>query len=343
MLQVVNQTPLAATLTVFPDPQGVECAYANVKASFDFRSGEPLLAAQQANFLAADVYWGEPGKSSLRAAGDVTLLKPATDVIVIGRAIAQGGATQSMEVRLQVGPVQRQLRIYGNRHWVARGKGEFAISEPEPFERMPLRWELAYGGIGALQEGRPQEGDARNPLGRGFIASHDDKIAGQALPNIEDPAMLITAPHDRPAPAGIAPVAPTWSVRSQYAGTYDEAWQRERAPHLPLDFDPRFFNVAAPGMVAPGYLQGGEEVSIVGCSAGAPLRFRLPRLDLRLEWLFNGKAIAAIPVLDTVLFETDVGRLQMVWRAALRVDKNLLKLRELRVACTNLHMTAEAP
>jgi len=137
-------------------------------------------------------------------------------------------------------------------------------------------------------------------------------------------------------------VAPAWRTRSQYAGTYDEAWQTTRAPHLPLDFDSRFFNVAAPGMVAPGYLLGGETVSIVGCTAGAPLHFNLPRPDLQLEWLFDGKAIPATPVLDTVLFETDLGRLQMVWRAALRVDKKLLKLRELRVGCANLHLATEA-
>jgi hypothetical protein len=111
---------------------------------------------------------------------------------------------------------------------------------------------------------------------------------------------------------------------------------------LPLDFDPSFFNVAAPGMVAPGYLQGGEEVSIVGCTAGAPLQFRLPQLDLRLEWLFDGQAIAATPLLDTVLFEMDMGRLQMVWRAELRVDKKLLKLRELRVVCPGLQAATEA-
>jgi hypothetical protein len=341
MLQVVNHTPLTAALTVFPDPQGVECAYANVKATFDFSSGAPVLAATQAAFLATDVYWGEPATSSLRAAADLMLLKPATDVIVLGRAISQRGPTQAMDVRVKVGPVQRKLRVFGNRQWLGNGRRDFSISEPETFERMPLRWELAYGGVGALLDGRAQESESRNPLGRGFVASHDESFAGQSLPNIEDPAMLMASPYDRPAPAGFAPVAPAWRTRSQYAGTYDEAWQKQRAPHLPRDFDARFFNVAAPGMVAPGYLRGGEEVGIVGCTAGAPLQFRLPDLDLQLEWFFDGKAIAAQPVLDTVLFETDLGRLQMVWRAVLRVDKRLLKLRELRVACPGLQ-TAES-
>jgi len=341
MLQVVNQTPLTAALTVFPNPQGIECAYANVKASFDFSSGEPVLSAQQAAFLATDVYWGDPAQSSLRAAADLTLLKPATDVLLLGRAISQRGAVHSMSVGVKVGPLQRQLRILGNRRWIAHGKRDYAISDPELFERVPLRWELAYGGIGAMVDGRVVESEARNPHGRGFIASYEEDVDGRPLPNIEDPAMLIASPQDRPPPAGVAPVAPAWRTRSQHAGTYDEAWQSGRAPHLPLDFDPRFFNAAAPGMVASGYLQGGEDISIIGCTAGAPLQFKLPRLDLQLEWLFDGKAIAARPVLDTVSFETDLGRLQMVWRAELRVDKRLLKLRELRVACPGLQPAAE--
>lgn len=341
MLQVVNSTPLAATLTVFPNARGVECAYANVKATFDFSSGAPRLAAKQTSFLASDVYWGEPDQTSLRAAADLTLLKPATDVLVLGRAVSQRGAVHAMEVEVRVGAVQRRLRITGNRVWRARGR-EWLITEPEPFERMPLRWELAYGGIAPVMDGREAQGEARNPVGRGFVASYDDTFDGVALPNIEDPAMLMSSPQERPAPAGVAPVAPSWQSRSQYAGTYDAAWQKHRAPHLPLDFDPRFFNVAPPQMRAPTYLRGGEDVSITGCTAGAPLAFQLPQLDLQLEWFFDGRVVPATPLLDTVLFETDLGRMQMVWRAELPVDKKLLKLRELRVACPRLLATEPA-
>lgn len=334
MLQVANHTPLPATLAVFANPAGVECAYAAVKASFDFSSGQPRLAARQANFLATDVYWGDPPTSSLRAAADLTLSKPATDVLVLGRAIAPAPA-YSMDVSICVGSVARRLRVFGNRQWVRTEQG-WAISTPEPFERMPLRWELAFGGAAPAAEGQAPEHEPRNPLGRGFVGSWETDFAGRPLPNIEDPAQLIASPADRPQPAGCAPIPPPWQPRRGWAGTYDEAWQATRAPYLPADFDSRFFNVAPPGLVAHGHLEGGEAVEIVGCTAGAPLQFTLPRLDIALEWDFDGRRIPVRPRLDTVLFETDQGRLQMVWRAELATDKKLTRLRQVAVHCAGL-------
>ena len=91
MLQVVNPTPLSAALVVLADPAGVECAYAAVKARFDLSSGVPRLAVRQAGFLAGDVHWGDPAATSLHAAADLTHLKPATDVLLLGCAVAAGG------------------------------------------------------------------------------------------------------------------------------------------------------------------------------------------------------------------------------------------------------------
>lgn len=334
MLQVVNTTPLPATLSVFANPAGVECVYAAVKASFDFSSGQPRLAARQANFLASDVYWGDPATTSLRAAADLTLAKPATDIMLIGRAVAPS-PVRSMDVSIRVGAVERRLRVFGARHWVRTEQG-WAISAAEPFERMPLRWELAYGGRTPAADGQPPEHEARNPLGRGFVGSWETDIAGRPLPSIEDPAQLIASPADRPQPAGCAPIPPRWQPRQAWAGTYDDAWQRSRAPYLPQDFDPRFFNVAPPGLVAAGYLEGGEPVEVSGCTAGAPLRFALPRLDIALTWDFDGHRIPARPLLDTVLLEPDQGRLQMVWRAHLAVDKKIGRLQQVEVRCASL-------
>ncbi len=330
MLQVINSTPLPAALTVFSDPDGVECAYAAVKASFDISTGVPQLAGQQANFLAGDVYWGDPAQSSLRAAADLTQDKPGTDILLLGRAVAASGPVRSMDLHLRVGPVRRSLRVFGDRHWLRAGS-DWTISDPVAFERMPLRWELAFGGQSQSSEGQPAEYEARNPVGRGFIGSHETDFANRPLPNIEDPAALISSPTDRPLPAGWGPIAPHWAPRVGWSGTYDDAWQRGRAPFLPRDFDRRFFNVAPPGLVTPESLSGGEPVELIGCTAGAPLRFTLPRVDIALQWDFDGRLIPARPQIDTVLIEPDQGRLQLVWRARLVVDKRLARLRQVAV------------
>ena len=138
MLQVVNHTPFSASLAVFPDTAGVESAYAVIKATFRFGAQGPELAEQQVPLLATDVFWGDPSQTSLRAVGEFALLKPATDVLLVGRAIAPAPNTRVADVSLRVGPVARTVRVFGDRHWEKNG-GSWRPSAPRPWERMPLR------------------------------------------------------------------------------------------------------------------------------------------------------------------------------------------------------------
>jgi hypothetical protein len=330
MLQVVNHTPFSASLSVFPDPVGIETAYAVVKATFAIGADGPELATPQLPLLAADVYWGDPTQTSLRAAGEFALLKTATDVLLVGRAIAPVSDTRVADVTLRVGPVQRTVRVFGDRHWEKSGGGG-RPGAPEAWERMPLRWELAFGGIAPQAGEAVPEHEPRNPVGRGIVGADGAPADGQPLPNLEDPNALLAEPKDRPTPACFAPIAPTWLPRRTHAGTYDDAWVRGRAPYLPLDFDARFFQVAPPELIAPGFLQGGEPVLLSGFSKGAPIRFELPRCGLEVEFDFDGAPVPQVPQLETLLFEPDAGRFQMLWRAALAVDKKLLKLKQLTV------------
>jgi hypothetical protein len=330
MLQVANHTPFSAALSVFPDPAGVETAYAVVKATFRLGAEGPVLAAPQLPLLAADVFWGDPVTTSLRAAGEFALLKPATDVLLVGRAIAPAPDTRVADVSLRVGPVARTVRVFGNRHWEKSG-GHWRPSAPQAWERMPLRWELAWGGIAPQTDDEVPEHEPRNPVGRGIVGRDGVPAEGEPLPNLEDPQALLAEPTDRPTPACFGPVAPTWLPRRQYAGTYDDAWVKGRAPYLPLDFDARYFHVAPPALIAPGFLQGGEPVTMAGFALGAPIRFDLPRCGLDVEFDFDGAAVPGTPQMEMVFFEPDLGRFQMLWRVALAVDKRLLKLKTLTV------------
>jgi hypothetical protein len=196
---------------------------------------------------------------------------------------------------------------------------------------MPLRWELAYGGIAPASGGDAvPDHEPRNPVGRGLVAKRAAPADEQPLPNLEDPQALLAEPHDRPPPACFAPIAPTWQPRRSHAGTYDEAWTRQRAPYLPLDFDPRYFQVAPPELIAPGFLQGGEPVRLQGFSqGGGTIEFELPQCGLELEFDFDGAELPKPPQLEVLLFEPDAGRFQMLWRASLAVDKKLLKLKQI--------------
>ena len=329
MLQLENRTPFEANLAVFAAPDGVETAYGAIKATFHLRHGAPVLAPRQAILLPADVFWGDPAATSLRAAGDVGLCKPATDVLVTGPALATRPTT-SMDVAIRVGPLERRLRIFGDRRWV-RGKENWNCTDPEPFASMPLRWELAFGGTSPQRAGSVPQRDPRNPVGKGFLTEEGGDPQGLPLPNIENPADLLREPYGRPVPVCSAPIAPSWLPRRGFAGTYDDAWRATRAPFLPLDFDARYFNVAAPDFVAPAYLEGGEDVRIEGCTEGGAWVFQLPRPQIRVQWEFDGRTIDALPRLETVLVEPDLARLQLLWRAALPLGKKTLRLKRLAV------------
>jgi hypothetical protein len=334
MLQLNNRTPFACTMGLFPNPDGVDCAYGVLKATFELRQGKIAPAGQQPPPLATDQYWGDPLKTSIRLPSEVTLSRPGTDVLLIGQAHAPHGQVPQMDVALRVGPVHKTIRVFGNRVWRAGLLGHKA-SEPEPFATMPLRYEHAFGGTDPEPKDEKKiDYEPRNPIGRGLVARGSRRNAeGIPLPNLEDPANLIRSTSDRPAPACFAPVAPHWEPRKSYAGTYDQAWTKKRAPYLPKDFDPRFLQSAPADLMAAKYLQGGEPVEIVGASPKGPIQFALPVCSMEMIFHLDGKAQVHVPMLEMIVFEPEADRFWMVWRACQAVDKKMLRLSELEVVC----------
>ncbi len=158
------------------------------------------------------------------------------------------------------------------------------------------------------------------------------------LPNLEDPSELISSWKQNPPPACFAPVAAHWEPRRSFAGTYDERWEQERAPYLPTDFDPQFFQLASPDLVATEQLRGGEVVEVRNAHPDGDLRFVLPRVDLSVTYATDFQPQDQPIVLDTVLIEPDLERLQLVWRTVLPCDKKALRVEEVRVALNGLNV-----
>lgn len=331
MLQLSNTTPFRAGIDVFPDRRGVDTLHIAVKATF--RLGASLtIAEEQAPLHPADVYWGEPGRSSVRYPGDRHLLKPSTDVLLVGQAHApRGKPTRELLVEVEVAGLHKVVRVVGDRAWAGGGTRATA---PVPFLAMPLVYERAFGGCSAPDEDPGEE--PRNPVGRGFRGASDRDIDGTPLPNLEDPRSSVLDVGDRAAPACFAPIAPAWSPRRAYAGTYDEAWRSRRAPYLPADFDPRFFHTAPAELVAPGHLQGGEPVRVVNAAPDGPLHTTLPTCALAIEVQIAGVRTPLRPNLETVLIEPDDWRLCMVWRAALACDKQALLIERVAIRLDEL-------
>lgn len=336
MLQFHNRTPFAGCAVLLSDPDGIDTLYTAVKGTFSL-VGKTIPADEQLPLVLADEFRGEPAETGLKAGSDVSLLKPGTDVLLDGHAYAPGGkAVEQVDVSLSIGPVRKTVRVLGDRAWHSGVFGA-RLPPPQPFELMPLVWERAFGGSDAEpgKAGRI-EVEPCNPVGAGFRLPNGSKeVDGLQLPNLEDPRQLISSWKDRPAPAGFGPLCRHWEPRRSYAGTYDAAWQKGRAPYLPRDFDPRFFQLAPADQVVPGFLRGDEEVEATGVMPAGRLAFRLPAMEIEVSCRLANRWHTAPAKLDTVVIQPDQARLVLVWRSGFACDKKALQVSEIRVSASS--------
>jgi hypothetical protein len=222
---------------------------------------------------------------------------------------------------LKVGPVRKLLRVFGNRVWAS---GFLPIAgAPAPFDRIPLVYERSFGGTDTTVGERYPS----NPVGTGFRGKGSNlPAAGSPLPNIEDLRHLVQGPKDRPPVAGFGVIAPSWSPRLAFAGTYDEAWLASRAPLLPTNYDPWFQQTAPADQICPGFLVGGEPVEVRNASPRGRLAFNLPRPNPRVE---VQEFIERTPLqvnLDTVVIDGDRQLLMMTWRGARSVHGKVYEI-----------------
>jgi hypothetical protein len=168
---------------------------------------------------------GEPGQSSLVYESD--LIHTADDgYYSAGHAYAPPGKpARQVDVTLKIAAISKTLRVFGNRYWKQGALG-VAMTEPEPFEKMPLVYERAFGGKDlASPDPTKQSWERSNPVGCGF-ALEAGHLADQRAPNVELPTSLISSWRQRPAPAGFGPIGAHWTPRCKWGGTYDAKWEK---------------------------------------------------------------------------------------------------------------------
>lgn len=319
---VDNRTPFGAEQFVIADKHGQETLLLVVSATFLAR-GRALVevADEQVPVHPEDVPRADPATSSPVYESDITPFKPAVDVIVVhARAHAPGGKrARQVPVQLTVGDIDKTLLVSGDRVWAAREP-----TRPVEFDDLPIIYERAYGGTTAAGKA-----DMRNPIGVGYqgATSADPSILTE-VPNVEYAAQLITRRTSHPVPAGFGAIGRAWKPRSDFAGTYDQAWIDHRFPLLPLDFDDRH-NQCAPLDQQSRTIRGGELVRTVNLSPDGVWAFRLPTLDLPVHLQFDDRQELVRPRLDTIMLEPTMHRVSMVSRLALQTVRNTGALREI--------------
>ncbi len=329
-MQLVIGSPLLRS-EVFPatDVHGQEHLVVAVKGTWSLPgSGQRPRPMQATPLVYADEHYGEPGTSALRYATDMVRFKPQCDIVFDACAHAPDGqAVSTLGVHAQVGGWQKQIKVWGPRTWRRAVMG-LEPSKPQPFVSMPLHLGLAFGATRTYTQRRETEVEAYdpNPVGIGWAGPNTlHQIGGQPMPCLEAFNDPVQKPDGTHRPIGLNAISANLPERSQYAGTYDDAWRKDVFPFLPEDFDERFFQ-SAPVDQRVDYLQGGEEVQLVHMVQGQPqLSFKLPTLnELQVRVLRKDYSVE-IPTVhaDTLFFETEAQRFSVVWRTSVPIRRRI--------------------
>jgi hypothetical protein len=273
--------------------------------------------------LADECHGEDPATSSIRRPSDLFDYKPGTDVLLLGHAHpAHAGATAT-DVTLRVGPVNKTVRVHGFRVWQP---GTFRGLSPGPAlpirEPVPLRYELAWGGLDA-SDPKKLVGEPRNTLGRG-VARDPKRLVGTPATQLEDP-------RDPQAPAGFGAIHRHWSPRREFAGTYDERWTQTRMPLLPADFDARFHVAVPHDQWVPAGILSDTPVEVLGATPDRAWYFQLPRLAPGFSSSIRGSWVHPPTHLDRLLVDADTRRIELTYRAAIPAPSKLELIDQVRI------------
>lgn len=362
MIPIKNPTGFETDSFIQLDKEGYENIVLMIKGTFHI-TPQVKIADQQVTFNQADAYFGDPDNSSLKYPSDFVLKKTGTDILMHGHAYMLPPAEEKTAppeegfikiniknnkwqlgtsvVSLKVGAYEKKIQVFGDRQYQRRILFH-RIQKPALFEKIPLIYENAFGGSDTKKnKDQQKEVENRNPVGKGLRTKRGKKsLDGLLLPNLEDIKNPIKKWKSRPMPVCFGPIDSAWSPRIDYAGTYDEVWQKKRAPFLPDDFDYRFNNAAHPDLITRDYLTGGENVNLVNVVPQGKLDFSLPKISFEITFFIENKMIVKIPVMDTLTLEPDENQFTMIWRAFYPCGRKIsqIRLAEITVLESNLDL-----
>ncbi len=281
-----------------------------VRAKFTLRPGAPLSLPEGHPVLAQETLRGNvfddddhDQTGECLYPSDLADYKPHADVLLLGTCHTPGKArVTECPVRFGVGSWSKILRVVGERVWMDGLLGP-AMSDPVPFDRMPLGDRHSFGG--------PEH--PLNPVGKGH--------GTRELPNVEGADDLLLSRSDRPAPAGFGPLSPNRPDRRAKVGkNYGKAYREKRAPYYADDLDWTYFNAARPDQQLP-YLRGDEELLFQNLHPDAEVfRSRLPGLRIRAFANDAERGFREVPMhLDTLLADLDKEALFLTWRGLTEV------------------------
>ena len=334
-MELINATRMTAGYNMGLEPSGRELLVVVIKGTFVLpKPGEQVrLHDEQLPLIMADTFTGVPGFSAPVYEIDFAPRKHACDVLLVGSAHApEGRQVTRLRVGLRVGSMEKTFDVIGNRVWQA-GLTGISASAPQPFTKMPISYDVAFGGADRNSEDeREHDAYLPNPVGRGWHKHLKNAwVDGTPLPNIEELGKAVSFPSDKYKPMALGPLGRGWPQRARYAGTYDQKWLDDVFPFLPADFDERY-HLAAPEDQQIPPPKGPLGVVLSGFTADGPRQFTLPHFEAPVRvFPKRGEREDYIATIDTIAFEPDLERITMTWRVARPLQKGLHEIAQVVV------------
>ena len=276
--------------------------------------------------MEADTFTGEPGFSAPVYETDYAPRKLRCDVLLNGSAYAPDGRpVDRVTVSFRVGTMRKSFDVVGDRVWqvIALSIG---ASAPKPFTKLPISYDRAFGGVDK-SKGDPAtfRWYPTNHAGVGWHDYLDTKfVDGSPVPNTEETGSRFGS--------RMGLIGRWLLVRSAGRGSPDRnggepttrIGSTTRFPDCRKDFDERDFQ-ASPEDQQTNYLTGGEEVELVNLTARGRTSFSIPRSDVPVRYESRREVKEAMPVLDTMILEPDLGRYSLVWRSQYPLHQDILE------------------
>ncbi len=269
-----------------------------VKATFGLVNDQAMELVEPAELVRGELYHRDNPSRSVRATSDMAPYLSRADVTLIGHAFAPSGEPATMvPVRLAVfrehALLDKTAHVYGDR------KG----GAPAPFEKIPLMYEKALGGVGWDD----------NPMGIGMQAGG---APDPTAPNIVHP----TEPTKG---IGFGPISRTWPARRRLLGKTDRKALDKPVAVLPDGFEWAYFQ-AAPLDQQIDFLHGDEWVVLEGIHPGVPrISSRLPsaRITGIVVGLGDRGQVRGLDFhADVLRIDADEQSCSVVWRSSMPVQ-----------------------
>jgi len=245
------------------------------------------VAPKQDELFFQDVPYDSDDEASIRYESDLVPFKPYTDIIVNAKTYNLFHEKKwSCNVTLQ------------DKNGAKLNDSPLSIHvRDKDISHVDIRYEKAAGGI--ISRGRDASGeevdvfDEYNPIGCGKNNPNPCEIQ---IDYQENPLDHI--------PAGFGCLHRSWKSRTDYAGTYDQKWREEQYPHLPRDFDDRYYQAAHPKLISSTYLKGGETLILTQLmKEHYQNRFLIPDFQFMSRVHSPTQVIPAKMNLDTLLVD----------------------------------------